>query len=89
VTNVRYGLVISDGEYSYAYGMLPNHLNHLVEEGQLEVFTIIKLKQFVIVCPSAVASGVEGKKGFEILLWDIVPLQPGIEVWSLCLISRL
>jgi hypothetical protein len=68
--------------------MLPNNLNHLVEEGQLEVFTIIKLKQFVIVCPPF-ASGVGGKKGYDILLWDIVPLQPGIEVWSLCLISRL
>jgi hypothetical protein len=88
VTNVRYELVISDGEYSFAYGMLPHHLNHLVEEGQLEPFTIIKLKQFVIVCPP-VASGVGGKKGYEIFLWNIVPLQPGIEVWSLCLISRL
>ncbi|EFX63147.1 hypothetical protein DAPPUDRAFT_269007 [Daphnia pulex] len=71
VTDVRYGLVISDGKYSYAYGMLPIHLNHLVEEGQLEVVTIIKLKQFVIVCPSAVSSGGDGKKGYEILLWDI------------------
>lgn len=81
VKHDRYGLVISDGKYSYSYGMLATQPNHLVEDGQLDIFTIIKVKQFVITFPTAV--------GYEIILWDIVPLVPGREVWSLCLISRL
>jgi hypothetical protein len=69
--------------------MLETKLNHLVEDGQLEIFTIIKVKKFVITFPTVVASKADGKKGFEIILLDIVPLVPGSEKWSLCLFSRL
>ncbi|EFX67702.1 hypothetical protein DAPPUDRAFT_330803 [Daphnia pulex] len=76
----RYRLVISHGKYSYTYGMLATKLNHLVEDGQFEIFTIIKVKKFVITFPTVVASKADGKKGYEIILWDIVPLVPSSEV---------
>ncbi|EFX65488.1 hypothetical protein DAPPUDRAFT_117249 [Daphnia pulex] len=73
----RYRLFISDGKYSYAYGMLATQLNHLVVDGQLENFTIIKVKKFV---NKVATKADDGKKEYKIILLYIEPLVPGSEV---------
>ncbi len=78
-----YRLLISDGKYSYAYGMLPGSQNHLIEGGQLENYTIIKAKRCAVnkVATTATAGRVDRKL---IFFMDIEPLVAGSEV---CLIG--
>jgi hypothetical protein len=83
-----YRLLISDGKYSYAYGMLPGSQNHLIEGGQLENFTIIKAKRCAV---NKVATTATAGKGNRKLLFfmDIEPLVAGNEVCLIGFISRL
>ena len=76
--NDRYRILLSDGKYSYAYGMLATQLNHLITDGQLESFTIIKVKK--VICnkiTSKTNTGKDPKKIIIILELDI--LMPGSE----------
>lgn len=41
----RYRILLSDGQYCESFVMLSTHLNHLVVNGQLTEFTIIRVKQ--------------------------------------------
>lgn len=43
----RYRLLISDGLYSNSYAMLATQLNHMVENKQLEEFTIIRVNRLL------------------------------------------
>lgn len=43
----RYRLLLSDGMYLQSFSMLSTQLNHLVAEGQLSEFTIIKVQQHI------------------------------------------
>lgn len=43
----RYRLLLSDGMYLQSFSMLSTQLNHLVVDGQLSEFTIIKVQQHI------------------------------------------
>lgn len=43
----RYRLLLSDGKYLQSFSMLSTQLNHLVTEGKLPEFTIIKVNQHI------------------------------------------
>ncbi|XP_046438075.1 replication protein A 70 kDa DNA-binding subunit-like [Daphnia pulex] len=77
--NDRYRILISDGKYSYAYGMLATQLNHLIVDGQLENFTIIRVKKFVVNKVATKATAGKDQKKIIILL-DVEPIVPGSEV---------
>lgn len=77
--NDRYRILLSDGKYSYAYGMLATQLNYLIVEGKLESFTIIKVKKFVVNrIASKTTAGKDQKK--IIILLEVEPLVAGSEV---------
>ncbi|KAI9564074.1 Replication protein A 70 kDa D-binding subunit [Daphnia sinensis] len=78
-SNDRYRILISDGKYSYAYGMLATQLNPLIAEGKLEIFTIIKLTKFVVNKVATKATAGKDQKKIIILL-DVEPIVPGSEV---------
>lgn len=83
----RYRLLIYDGKYSYAYGMLAVSLNYLIVDDRLENFTIIRAKKFAVNNVATKATAGKDKRKLIIFL-DIEPLVPGSEVRLLCLISR-
>ncbi|EFX61951.1 hypothetical protein DAPPUDRAFT_337759 [Daphnia pulex] len=76
--NERYRILISDGKYSYAYGILATQLNHLIWNAQLENFTIIRVKKFVVNKVATEAAGKDEKK--IMILLDVEPIVPGSEV---------
>ncbi|KAK4019388.1 replication protein A 70 kDa DNA-binding subunit [Daphnia magna] len=78
-SNDRYRILISDGKYSYAYGMLATQLNHLITEGKLEIFTIIKVTKFVVNKVATKATAGKDQKKIIILL-DVEPIVPGSEI---------
>lgn len=43
----RYRLLLSDGQYLQSFSMLSTQLNHLVTDGLLPEFTIIKVTQHI------------------------------------------
>lgn len=76
--NDRYRILLSDGRYSYAYGMLATQLNHLINDGKMEPFTIIRVVKFVVNrIASKTVSGKDQKK--IIILLDVEPLVSGKE----------
>ena len=78
-TGQRYRILLSDGKYSYAYGMLATQLNSMVAEGKLEGNTIIKLNK--VVCNSINSTKGNGKEPKKILIiLDLTVLVPGSEV---------
>ena len=76
----RYRILLSDGKYSYAYGMLATQLNPMISSGQLENYTIIKLNK--VICNKVNAkpnpAGKEPRK--IIILLEIEVLVPGSQV---------
>lgn len=76
---VRYRVLISDGKYSYGFGMLATQLNHLIDDGKMEANTLIKVNKF-IVNKVANKSGAGAEKRIIILL-DLDVLVPGAEVY--------
>lgn len=43
----RYCLLLSDGQYSQRFSMLSTQLGHLVADGQLSEYAIIKVQQYI------------------------------------------
>ncbi|EFX60819.1 hypothetical protein DAPPUDRAFT_315390 [Daphnia pulex] len=68
----RYRLLISDGKYSYAYGMLVVSLNYLTVDGQLENFTIIRAKKFPV--NNVATKATAGKDKRKLLIFWILNL---------------
>ena len=68
--------MLSDGKYSYSCGILATQLNHLISEGKMEAFTIVRILKFVV---NRVAIQGKDQKKFVILI-DLEPLVPGKEV---------
>lgn len=60
--------------------MLATQLNHLVLDGKLEIFTIIKVTKFVVNKVATKATVGKDQKKIIILL-DLEPIVPGSEVW--------
>lgn len=46
-TAERYRVLLSDGQYLQSFSMLSTQLNHLVTNGDLSEFTIIKVKNHI------------------------------------------
>lgn len=65
--------------------MLATQLNHLITEGKLEIFTIIKVTKFVVNKVATKATAGKDQKKIIILL-DVEPIVPGSEVWSFCIV---
>lgn len=59
--------------------MLATQLNHLITEGKLEIFTIIKVTKFVVNKVATKATAGKDQKKIIILL-DVEPIVPGSEV---------
>jgi hypothetical protein len=77
--NDRYRILLSDGKYSYAYGMLATQLNHLITDGNLESFTIIKVKK--VICNKITSKNNNGKDPKKIIIiLELDILMPGSEV---------
>lgn len=76
----RYRILLSDGVYSYAYGMLATQHNHLITKGELEAFTIIRVNKVIVnkINKPGGATSKEVKK--IVILLDLDVLVPGIEV---------
>ena len=68
--------MLSDEKHSYAYEMLATQLNHLIAEGKMEAFTIVRILKFVV---NRIANKGKDQKKIIILL-DLEPLVPGKEV---------
>lgn len=66
--------------------MLATQLNHLIADGKLENFTIIRVKKFVVnKVATKATTGKEQKK--IIILLDVEPVVPGSEVCLLRMIE--
>lgn len=77
--NDRYRILISDGKYSYAYGMLATQLNHLIIEGKLDTFSIIQVNK--VICNRVTTKASAGKDPKKIIIiLDLQILVPGPEV---------
>jgi len=77
--NDRYRILISDGKYSYAYGMLATQLNHLIIEGKLDTFSIIQVNK--VICNRVTTKASAGKDPKKIIIiLDLEILVPGSEV---------
>lgn len=70
--NVRYRLVISDGEY-YQQAMLATQNNHLVDNGKLNAFCIIQLNEFI--CNSVASQNGSTRK--IVILLQLAVIDPG------------
>ena len=67
--------------------MLATQLNHLIVEGKMEAFTIIKLVKFVVNKIAKPNAGKDQKK--IIILLDVEPLVSGKEVFQIHYLSRI
>ena len=77
---VRYRVLISDGKFSYGFGMLATQLNHLIDDGKMEANTLIKVNKFIV---NKVANKTGASAGTEkriIILLDLDVLVSGAEV---------
>ena len=70
-TSDRYRVFVSDGQYSNSFSMLATQMNHLITEGKLEAFSIVRVNNHI-------CNNVNGKK--VIILLEIEVLKPGSEV---------
>ncbi|XP_074640731.1 replication protein A 70 kDa DNA-binding subunit-like [Tubulanus polymorphus] len=68
----RYRLMLSDGKYHHSSAMLATQLNHLVLEGQLDSFTVIRLDKYL-------CNAITPDKRVMILL-ALEVIRPGAEV---------
>lgn len=66
--------------------MLATQLNHLIVDGKLENFTIIRVKKFVVNKVATKATAGKDQKKIIILL-DVEPVVPGSEVCLLTMIE--
>mmetsp|Transcript_5388 Transcript_5388/g.8464 ORF Transcript_5388/g.8464 Transcript_5388/m.8464 type:complete len:593 (+) Transcript_5388:36-1814(+) len=71
--NVRYRLVISDGEY-YQQAMLATQNNHLVDAGKLKQFCVIQLTDHI--CNEVKSQGGQTSRKIVIVL-QLTPIDPG------------
>ena len=67
-TSDRYRVFVSDGQYSNSFSMLATQMNHLITEGKLEAFSIVRVNNHI-------CNNVNGKK--VIILLEIEVLKPG------------
>ncbi|EFX77455.1 hypothetical protein DAPPUDRAFT_247535 [Daphnia pulex] len=80
--NNRYKIVLSDGKYSYAFAMLSAQLNHLIADGKLEIFTVVKVVRFTVNSVIAKAPATDKVYNKIITLHDVELLVSGKEVRS-------
>ncbi|XP_064619964.1 replication protein A 70 kDa DNA-binding subunit-like [Lineus longissimus] len=73
----RYRLVLSDGVNFQSSAMLATHLNHLIENGELDNYAVIKLEKFLC---NTIQNEKAGGQRRVVILQDIAILARGCDV---------
>ena len=72
--------MISDGKFSYGFGMLATQLNHLIDDGKMEPNTLIKVNKFIVNKVANKSGAAAGTEKRIIILLDLDVLMSGAEV---------
>eukprot|EP00092_Neocalanus_flemingeri_P024215 GFUD01026263.1.p1 GENE.GFUD01026263.1~~GFUD01026263.1.p1 ORF type:complete len:133 (-),score=36.16 GFUD01026263.1:102-500(-) len=71
----RYRLLLSDGQYTTSFCMLATQLNNIIDDKQLEMFTVIKVKK-------QICNQVAGLTKRVVIVLDLEVVTPGAQVGS-------
>ena len=71
----RYRLLLSDGLYTNNFSMLATHLNYMIHDKHLEMFTILKVKK-------QVCNQVPNQNKRVVILLELEVVTPGAQVGS-------